>query len=70
MEHAGKDTIFRDVHLFVERVRDIAAVRGHGLVRQNLSTCLKGTALAWYTSKLIPDQKRLLRLGNKTEEWE
>ena len=70
MEHAGKDTIFRDVHLFVERVKDIAAVKGDELVRQNLSTCLKGMALTWYTSELIPDQKRLLKLGHGIEEWE
>ena len=25
-EHADKDTIFRDVHLFIERAKDIAAV--------------------------------------------
>lgn len=70
IEHAGKDTIFRDVYLFIERVKDIAAVRGHELVRQNLSTCLKETTLAWYTSELIANQKRLLRLGHETKEWE
>lgn len=70
MEHAGKDTIFWDVHLFVERVKDVAAVRRDKLVRQNLSICLKGSALAWYTSELIANQKRLLRLGNGVDEWE
>ena len=70
MEHAGKDTIFRDIHLFIERAKDIAAVRGDKLVRQNLSTCLKGTALAWYTAELIADQKRLLKMGQDIDEWE
>ena len=70
MEHAGKDTIFRDVHLFVERVKDIAATRGDELVRQNLSTCLKGVALSWYTAELTADQKRLLKFGNGIDEWE
>ena len=68
MEHAGKDTIFRDVHLFVKQARDIAAVQGDKLVRQNLSTCLKRASLAWYTLELISNQKRLLRLERGIEE--
>ena len=70
MKHASKDTIFRDVHLFIKRAKDIAAVRGDELVRQNLSTCLKGTALAWYTAELIANQKRLLKMGQGIDEWE
>ena len=70
MEHAGKDIIFRDVHLFIERARDIAAVWGDKIVRQNLSTCLKGIALTWYTAELISDQKRLLRMGESIDKWE
>ena len=70
MEHAGKDTIFRDVHLFMERIRDIAAVKRDEVVRQNLSMCLKGVALAWYTSELTMDQKQLLKLGQGIEQWE
>lgn len=69
MEHAEKDTIFRDIHLFIKQVKDIVAIRGDKIVRQNLSTCLKGSALAWYTSELIADQKHLLKLGQSIEEW-
>lgn len=69
MEHVGKDTIFRDVHLFMKRVKDIAATQEDELVRQNLSTCFKRTALFWYTSELIADQKRLLKMGHGIEEW-
>ena len=70
MEHLGKNTIFRDVHLFVERAKDVAAIQGDEMVRQNLVTCLKGAALAWYTSELIADQKQLLKMGHGIEEWE
>lgn len=48
----------------------MAAICGDELVRQNLSMCLKRLALTWYTSKLIADQKQLLRLGNGVNEWE
>lgn len=70
MEHAGKNTIFRDVHLFIERVKDMVAVRGDEMVRQNLLTCLKGAALTWYTSELIANQKRLVTMGYNIDKWE
>lgn len=69
IEHAGMDTIFQNVYLFVEQAKDIASLRRDKLVRQNLATCLKGTALGWYTSKVIPDQKWLLRLGQGIDKW-
>ena len=68
IEHIGKDTIFWDVHLFIKQVKDIAATWRDELVRQNLSTCLKWTALSWYTSELIADQKRLLKMGHGIQE--
>lgn len=69
IEHAGKDTYFRDVHLFTERIKDIAAVKNAELVRNNLNTCLRGTALACYTGVLTDNQKRLVKLGGGVEEW-
>ena len=67
IEHAGKDTYFRDVHLFVERAKDVATTKGEELVRQNLYTCFRGVALAWYTGMLTEDQKRLVKLGKGPE---
>ena len=70
VEHASKDTIFWDVHFFIEKVKDMAAVRGDKFVRQNLSTCLRGTSLTWYTLELTTNQKQLLKLGQGIDEWE
>ena len=67
--HAGKDTYFRDVNDFIDRVRDMADVKGAELVRQNLYTCFRGIALSWYTTILTEDQKRLVKLGNGVDEW-
>lgn len=69
IEHTGKDTYFRDVNVFIERVKDMAEVKGAELVRQNLYTCFKGTALAWYTTVPTEDQKRLVKLGTGVDEW-
>lgn len=70
MEHAGKDTYFRDVHLFIERLNDIAVVRGEKLVRENLFTCLRGLALQWYTSELTSDAKLVVKYGDGIINWE
>ena len=47
----------------------MATTQRDELVRQNLSSCLKGAALAWYTSELIADQKGLLRMGHGIDKW-
>ena len=69
IEHAGKDTYFRDVHIFIDRIKDMAIVKGEKLVRDNLYTCFKGKALHWYSSILSPEQKRLVKLGEGVDEW-
>lgn len=68
IEHTGKDIYFRNIHLFVERAKDVATTKGKELVRQNLYTCFRGIALAWYTGVLTEDQKRLVKLGKGLEE--
>lgn len=69
IEHAGKDTYFRDVHLFIERIKHMAAVKSADLLRNNLYICLRGTALAWYTEVLTEEQKRLVKLGSDIDKW-
>ena len=66
----GKDVYYRSVMLFIERIWDMATIKGAQLVRINLNTCLCGAALAWYTSEL----SNLERVGlqndeNGIEEW-
>ena len=70
IEHANKDTYFRDVHLFTERIKNMIVVKGAKLTRQNLYICLREFALAWYIDVLNDDQKRLVKLGEEVEEWE
>ncbi len=67
MIHIGKKTIFRDVHLFNERVKDIAVIKSEKMIAENLYTCLQDIALKWYVSELTDMKKRLLKLS--LEEW-
>lgn len=69
IEHTGKDTYFRDVHVFVERIKDMVVIKGDKMMRDNLYTCLRGAALEWYTAILTDEQKRLVKLGDGVDEW-
>lgn len=69
VEHTGKDTYFRDVHVFIERCRDMAAIKTPEMVRNNLYTCLRGVALEWYTSTLSREQKFYVKHGNDIDHW-
>ena len=70
MEHAGKDTYFRDVFAFIDRIHDIARTKGAKEVRENIQLSLRGTALEWYTSELTDGEKRLGTYGEDTTEWD
>ena len=45
MVRDGKNLYYRSVHLFCERILDLTTTKGQEIVRANLNTCLKGTAL-------------------------
>ncbi len=45
MQHAGKDIFFRDIHLFIDRVKDIIVIKDAEIVRNNLYTCLRDIAM-------------------------
>ena len=45
MKHAGKNIYFRNIHLFVTKIKEIAMIKKNQLIRNNLWICLKDTAL-------------------------
>ena len=67
IKHIGKSIFFRDIHVFVDRVKDVARVKGDTLLRQNLQICLRGSALAWFITELIKNNKRLVTYS--IDEW-
>lgn len=46
IEHAGKDTYFRDIHLFLDRAKQFVPTKGTEMIRDNLWLSLRGTALS------------------------
>ena len=48
----GKDVYYRNVVLFIQRLQSLVTFRGATLVKANIATSLRGSALEWYTSEL------------------
>jgi len=45
MIHINKKTIFQDVYLFNERVKNIAVIKDEKIIAENLYICLQDIAL-------------------------
>ena len=69
MKHAKKNTYFKDVHLFIERVKNIAIIQSEQHVRNNLFTCLKESALQWSISEISIEIKQLMRYDDAIDHW-
>jgi hypothetical protein len=65
-----RDLYYRDVYLFVERVKDAIMMFDVEVVRTNLSTCLKESTQVWYTEELNDLKKKALRtLNESADHW-
>lgn len=66
----GKSVLYRDVYTFIDRLKDMALVRGEDKLRTAIPLCLRGSALIWHTTELSDLEKRLLRSkSTPVEEW-
>ncbi len=45
----SKNIIYRSVHLFVQRITDIASIKSDKVVSHNLPLYFRGAALEWYS---------------------
>jgi hypothetical protein len=67
----GRDTIYRNVDAFCERILDAISSKGHEVVRDNLQSCLRGQAIRWFTHELAAIDKRAIRADptQTLEQW-
>ena len=70
LEHANKKNYFRDIHMFVNRMKIMAIIKSDKLVNNNMYTCFKGKTFYWLNSVFPPKQKCLIKLEKKIEKWE
>jgi hypothetical protein len=70
IEHVEKNIYFRDVHLFLKRIKDVTKIKDVAQIRENLFTCLRELALQWYISELFENIKNFFRYDNEIKYWE
>ena len=70
MENAGKTLYFRDIHMFVNRVKNLTIIKKDKVARDNLYICFKSKTFYWWNSVFSPKQKRLIKYKEKIEKWE
>jgi hypothetical protein len=69
IKHVEKDTYFKNVHLFLKKIKNVARIKNAIQIRKNLFTYLRDLVLQWYISKLSKNIKNLLRFENEVEFW-
>ena len=65
----GKDLYYRNVVLFVQRLQSLVAFREAALVKANIATSLRGSALDWYTSELSDFDRNALNNDPGVKSW-
>jgi hypothetical protein len=65
----SNQTHYRDVLVFLDRLRDLVTLKGEELIRANIHASLRGSALAWYTSELSEFERRSIRHMPLEEGW-
>ena len=61
MKHINKNTYFRDVHLFIERARNVITIKNVDLIRENLWTCFRNTIFVWWIDEILIVKKCFIR---------
>ncbi|KAJ5689576.1 hypothetical protein N7462_003968 [Penicillium macrosclerotiorum] len=54
-------TNYKDVYIFIDRMKDLIPTKSEEIVRSNIASCLRGSALGWYTSQLSELERAALR---------
>ena len=65
----GKDVYYRNVILFIQRLQSLVTFRGASLVKANIATSLRGSALEWYTSELSDFDRDTLNNDPGVKSW-
>ena len=55
LEYAGKDIIFYNIYVFIDRVKDVVESKKQKIIKDNFFTCLKKQALIWYIFEFTDD---------------
>ena len=65
----GRHVFYRDVYVFIDRLKDMAPLRGEDRLRIVIPQCLRGSAIIWHTTELSEMEKAYLRTAT-VAQWE
>ena len=69
IEYVDKNIYFRDVYLYIERIKNMSILKKIELIRHNFYNCIREHALRWYTEIVNDDQKKLIKLKKNVKKW-
>lgn len=67
--YSGSNTYIRNPYVFMDRIRDVASLRGEATVKSRIPQCLRGEALSWYTEALNKNEKDALKHLPGLDRW-
>ena len=69
LTHSNKNIYYKNVHVFVKKVKKMIIVFDVEQTRRNLFFCLKDTILMWHTVELSNITRRILIYEKNVNEW-
>jgi hypothetical protein len=67
--HAEKNIYYKDVHVFIERIKKMIIVLDFEMIKKNLFSCFRETILMWHTVELFDVFRRILSYEENVDEW-
>ena len=69
LTHSKKDIYYKNVHVFVEKIKEMIIIFDVEQIRRNLFFCLKDTIFMWHTIELLNITRRILIYEKNVNEW-
>ena len=64
-----KNIYYHNIHIFIERMLDLIAIKNQKFIRINFNICLKKNALIWYIVELSTLKRSTFRQINFNKNW-
>ena len=65
--NAGKHTYYLDIFVFIDRLKALSRKYGQNAVQDVIPSCLRGSALTWWTTEVDEPKKMILEASKDLE---
>ena len=69
IDNVDKKTYYRDVNLFIDKIKNIIEIDDSNVFKQNLWICLRDIVFTWWIFELINVEKQLIKFENNVDYW-